>query len=386
MSKNDKAIAPEYSAIQVLQIETAWQKNPEQRAAMTLGCKDASHFKRVKDAGETKYIDGNEVQVMHNGLYVLRDGYQGTWESKIIEGLGGVHEPQEEKVFNEVLKHLDSGSVMMELGSWWSYYSLWFLKTIDKSRVYCTEPDPVNMKLGKRNAKINGFIEDRDIYFRSYAAGDKDGKIVKFKTEAGDSVTVPVRTVDSIIKQEKINKIDILHFDIQGAELKTLRGAINAIKAGSIRFIFISTHHYSISGDPNIHQKCIDFIEMNGGHIIAKHTVNESCSGDGLIVASFDKKDIDFKVSVSLQSVEDSLFRIPEQDTAILCGYYDKLRIQYMEKVHLLHEELDRKQNEINKLQQRANELDSVIKDITPLSKHIKHSVKAKVKKSNQGS
>jgi FkbM family methyltransferase len=379
MSKKNQAVPPEYSAIQVLQFETAWIKSPEQRAAMTLACDDTKSFKRVKDAGKTKIISGSKVQVMHNGLYVLHDGYQGSWESKIIEGLRGVHEPQEEKVFNEVLNRIEPGAVMMELGSWWSYYSLWFLKAVSDSKAYCTEPDPVNMELGKRNAKINGFKEESDIFFRKYAAGDNDGKVIEFQTEGGQKVSVPIRTIDSIIDQEKIKKIEILHFDVQGAELDTLEGAKKSIQSEKIRYIFISTHHYSISGDPNIHQKCLDFIAKNGGHIIARHTVLESCSGDGLIVASFDKRDKDFKISVSLQSVEDSLFRTPEKDTEILCGYYDKLRLQYIDKEQML-------QKEINELQLKTYELDSIIKDITPLSKHIKHSVNTKIKKNNQGS
>ena len=42
----------------------------------------------------------------------------------------GVHEPQEEKAFLEVLNYVEKGSTMIELGSYWGFYSLWFNKKI----------------------------------------------------------------------------------------------------------------------------------------------------------------------------------------------------------------------------------------------------------------
>ncbi len=56
----------------------------------------------------------------------------------------------------------------------------------------------------------------------------------------------------------------------------------------------------------------------NGAHIIASHTIPESFSGDGLIVASLDRRDTDLTISVSFNSSEDSLFRPYEEDIALL--------------------------------------------------------------------
>lgn len=306
------------TTLQILQKDTAWIKTPKQRAEMTLACKDADKIPRVKDAGKTKQVGGQDVQIMHNGIMVLKDGYQGEWESRVIEGLRGIHEPQEEKAYHEVIKRADPGGVMIELGSWWSYYSMWFLKAVKNSTAYCTEPDPENMQLGLKNAELNGFVEDKDIFFRAYASGENDGKKLSFAAEDGSTLPVVERTVDSMIAEEGIKDVQVLHFDIQGAELATLHGARQSIKDAKIRFVVISTHHYTISGDPNIHQKCIDFIKKNGGHIIAQHTILESCSGDGLIVASFDERDKDMSVPVYLQPTNDSLFRHAEADIEIV--------------------------------------------------------------------
>ncbi|MGH7194380.1 MAG: FkbM family methyltransferase [Candidatus Saccharimonadales bacterium] len=297
----------------------------EERARMTLACRDTDYLPRVKDAGKTRTVDGTQVQVMHNGLYVAKGAYQGDWQAKVIEGLKGNHEPQEEKVFNEVLKRVRPGSVMMELGCWWCYYSMWFLRSVKDGKAVCCEPDPDNLVTGRRNMQLNGFTEPEDFVFYEAAAGREDRKTISFTTESGRDVRVPIRTVDSLLKEREIDQLAILHMDIQGAELGALKGARKSLGGGKIRFLFVSTHHYLISGDPLIHQKCLQFILENGGHIVAEHTIAESCSGDGLIVASFTKEDEDFTVETSLQHSDDSLFRQPEKDVGLLWDNHDRL-------------------------------------------------------------
>lgn len=297
----------------------------EERARMTLSCHDSDYIPKVKDAGKTKTVDGTQVQVMHNGLYVAKGAYQGDWQAKVIQELKGNHEPQEEKVFYEVLKRVRPGSVMMELGCWWCYYSMWFLRSVEGGTAICCEPDPDNLVTGRRNMQLNGFKEPEDYIFYEAAAGREDKKTISFTTESGRNVRVPIRTVDSLLRERKLDELAILHMDIQGAELGALKGARKSLRSGKIRFLFVSTHHYLISGDPLIHQKCLQFIKENGGHIVAEHTIAESCSGDGLIVASFTKEDQDFTVETSLQHSDDSLFRQPEKDIGLLWENHDRL-------------------------------------------------------------
>ncbi|MDB5184900.1 MAG: hypothetical protein JWN38_708 [Candidatus Saccharibacteria bacterium] len=320
---------------------SAWIKTAEERAQMTIACQDGADIPRVKDAGSTKVVDGQKVQLMHNGLKVLQGGYQGDWQVELVKQLHGIHEPQEEKVFYEVLKRIRPKANMLELGSWWSYYSMWFLHDIKHATAYCCEPDPENLALGHANARLNDFDIGTQIIFHQYAAGSQNNKKISFPTLKGETVEVPIRTIDSIVEQEAIDKLDILHMDIQGVELDALRGAVKSIDAGKVRFLFVSTHHYSISGDPITHDKCVDFIKAHGGHIIAKHSVLESCSGDGLVVASFDAADKNFTVPVSLQPVDDSLFRNAEQDLAIVWKSHDQLYQRVLEQeaeIRRLHE------------------------------------------------
>jgi FkbM family methyltransferase len=298
-------------------------KTVEERIAMTVSCKDADYIPKVKGAGGIKTIKGKKYQVMHNGLLVELGGYFDEWMATIITQLDGHHEPQEEKLFYEVVNRLPKGSSMIELGAYWAYYSLWFNRAVKDAQNYCCEPDPVNLALGKRNAKIN---ELKNMEFIAAAAGKNDGEMISFTPQEGGrpDVTVPIRSIDGIVEEYGIEKLGLAHMDVQGAELSALEGALESIKSGKIRFLFVSTHHYTISGEILMHEKCLELIKNYGGHIVAEHAIHESFSGDGLIVASFSEEDKNWTVPISANRMQDGLFRPYNRDLAALVEAYNE--------------------------------------------------------------
>lgn len=312
------------SALEVLIKGSPFVKTEEERADMTIACRDSDYIPKVNNAGTTKKVKGKLVQIMHNGLQVKKGGYYGDWMERIIKELRGHHEPQEEKVFYEIMKHIKSGSVMVELGSFWAYYSLWFNKTVKNAVNICCEPDPNNMEIGKFNAALN----NASLIFINTAAGEGKGKFIDFplESEPGKTKKVPILSVDEMVQTRNLGHIDILHMDVQGQEVAALRGAKKTISSGKLRFLVVSTHHFSISGDPLTHFKCLEFIKSLGGHVIANHTVLESFSGDGLIAASFGKGDRNLHIDVSINSSTDSLYEPYEKDLAKMIDHYDLLR------------------------------------------------------------
>jgi predicted O-methyltransferase YrrM len=66
-------------------------------------------------------------------------------DDRAIRVLRGHHEPQEELVFHRVLERLaaDGGEPsMIEFGSFWTYYGLWFCHALPAGTVVAVEPDP----------------------------------------------------------------------------------------------------------------------------------------------------------------------------------------------------------------------------------------------------
>jgi len=284
----------------------------KRRVLITSGCRDCDYIPKVPGSGAVTSENGGRLQLMHNGVKVVADGYCGKWMTELIRLLDGHHEPQEEKIFHEVLKLLPQGAIMIELGSYWGYYSLWFQRVLDGARNYLIEPDPNNLAVGKKNFELNHANGE----FFQYSVGKVSLPPRPFSCESdGDTRLIAEISVDDFVRSQNIPRVDLLLSDIQGAELSMLEGALDTITRSRLRFVFLSTHHHSISQDPLTHQRCLSWIEKHGGHIIAAHSVTESYSGDGLIVASFDPADRQIEeIEVSRNHPTNSLFRELEYD------------------------------------------------------------------------
>lgn len=279
---------------------------------MTVSCRDSESIPKVANAGEILTENGRDIQVMHNGVRVLAGGYHGEWMAEIIRRLRGHHEPQEELVFHEVLKHIPTEATMIELGGFWSYYSLWFLShapTMRRSIVI--EPDPNNMEVGRTNAALN----DRSIEFLQGFVGAASTGPVSFMTETAGQVMIPQITVPDLMADRGISHLDVLHCDTQGAETDVIQSCERLFREHRIRFIIVSTHSHQISGDPLTHQRCLNMLRHFGGQILAEHDVHESFSGDGLIAAYFGAEPLDWpRLPLSYNRYSTSLFPDPLYD------------------------------------------------------------------------
>lgn len=282
----------------------------KRRAIITAGCRDCHSIPKVPHAGEVHPDGALRYQVMHNGVRVVEGCYYGAWMTETIRLLRGHHEPQEERVFHEVLKYLSPGSTMLELGSFWAYYSLWFRQAVAGATNYLIEPDPNNLAAGRRNFELNA----AEGHFFQFSIGRRSSGPRPFLCESDRWPRLVARTsIDDFVPAQALQRVDLLLADVQGAELAMLEGAVKSIEGGKLRFLFLSTHHHSISGDPLTHQRCAQFLRDHRAHIIAAHDVTESYSGDGLIVASFDDRDRHIPdVEVSKNHARNSLF--PESD------------------------------------------------------------------------
>jgi FkbM family methyltransferase len=282
------------------------------RAQLTISCRDSEDIPKHPLAGKVEQdTDGRAWQIMHNGLRVEHGGYHGAWMAEIISALRGHHEPQEERAFWEILKRLDGAPTMVEFGAFWAYYSLWFKHDFPNGRCFMYEPDASHSQLGQRNFARNGYSG-----FFEVAAAGPDGSVDFFNETLGCHQPVKSKSVETVCREQNIDYLDLLHMDIQGFELQALMGAERLIAEGRLRFMVISTHHHLISGDPLTHQKCLQWLIDHDAHVLCEHSVNESYSGDGLIVASFLAKDGDLEIAISHCRQSKSLFRELEFDLA----------------------------------------------------------------------
>jgi hypothetical protein len=245
-----KILFPKYK------LSETWSK----RTASVSQCEDNKKITHVPDAG--KIMDNH--QVMHNGLKITLGSYYDYGMTVLIRENKGVHEPEEEYAFQEILKYMPAEACMLELGSFWAFYSMWFASNVAKANCIMIEPDPHKINFGKLNFKMNslrgtfdlGFISDKTILNKN----------------------IPDYTVDHLIEKYNLPYVHMLHSDIQGHEMSMLRGAAKAFRENKIGYVFISTH------SNELHYQCKDFLTEAGFKIVRSLDLNQTSSWDGLLI------------------------------------------------------------------------------------------------------
>lgn len=246
----------------------SWKLDKHWRERIELVKQSPDNFKikRVPDAGKVRW----GKQVLHNGLKINVGSYYGPEKTVMLFENQGVHEPQEELIFAQVIEYLrgqsESESKMLELGSFWSFYSAWFASELKSTRNYMVEPESFNMESGKRNFALNRL----------------SGKFINaFVSDFHELDSDDVRTicVDGLMDELKLDSLTILHSDIQGYEGKMLDGASRLLSQHACEFVFVSTH----SND--IHAQCRSKLQDHGYTILSDIDLDETYSDDGLIFA-----------------------------------------------------------------------------------------------------
>jgi hypothetical protein len=222
---------------------------------------------RVKNAG---YLNQDNTVTLHNGNRVSIAGEFSYYDdySNILIINRGVHEPLEEFCFQETLKKINQDSpVIIELGSYWAHYSMWFLQKFPNGIAHLVEPYINNMNAGINNFKINGFSGN----FINQGVGKNDFEIDRF------------------IDENQIERVTVLHCDIQGDEISMLELSQKSLNSHIIDYLFISTH------SQKIHEDTVSTLKDYGYTIEVSSDFDfHTTSWDGFILATSPKASLVF--------------------------------------------------------------------------------------------
>lgn len=227
-----------------------------------LECPDNNAIPRAANAGTV----ANGVQIMHNGLKIVAGSYGGEPVRDMLAMNGGVHEPQEERVFAAVLPFMPRGAVMVELGAYWAFYSMWFAAHVADARCYMVEPVAEHLDFGRRNCALNGVAGE---FVQAYV-GSENGRTADGR---------PIICLDDFAAERHLDFIHLLHSDIQGFELAMLEGSSRLLRQRRVGHWFISTHSNAL------HQACSEKLQQQGYEIITSVDCDASYSVDGVLVA-----------------------------------------------------------------------------------------------------
>jgi FkbM family methyltransferase len=158
------------------------------------------------------------------GVYAVPEEVEYTYTAKtILEG--GVHEP----TTIEFIKSI--GGNVIHAGAGFGDF-LPALK--DCNRVFVFEPNPLMYKCSLQTIQLNNLT---NVSLYTHALGEYDGKSeLKItdesglemgpRSEIGDGIVVKIIKLDTFI----VEKIDLIHLDIEGYEFEALKGAKELIE------------------------------------------------------------------------------------------------------------------------------------------------------------
>jgi FkbM family methyltransferase len=161
----------------------------------------------------------------------------------MMERAFSVYEFWKTKLFLNVVRQ---GMIIVDVGVNRGYFSLLFAKLMnDKGKVLSFEPNPTSCFWFRKSIQANRY---KCIKLFQYALSDKEGSAPLYcGTYSGSSslfpslhtkketITVKTRKLDNVLKDEGIDKVDILKIDVEGADLLVLKGAERLLKRQNIK-------------------------------------------------------------------------------------------------------------------------------------------------------
>lgn len=175
------------------------------------------------------------------------------------------------------------GDTVMDVGAGYGWEMLHFARAVGKGgRVIAIEAHPLLAQMMKRTVELNGLaqvtplncaVADRSqVLFIEDDLADHIGNAVS-RDGVGQKIEIQARSIDELYDELKLDGIDFLKMNIEGAEQYAIEGMTKAIKR--TRVVAVSCHDFKAdrTGDNSFRTKAKieDFLRREG-FVIAPRT------------------------------------------------------------------------------------------------------------------
>ncbi|HYN06414.1 MAG TPA: FkbM family methyltransferase [Vicinamibacterales bacterium] len=170
-----------------------------------------------------------------------------------------VHQQLKVKIYNSHEVAVNAGDVVLDVGSHLGIFTKVALDA-GASKVVAIEPEPLNNRCFKQT--FEQAIKDGRVILVEAAAWHSKEKL-QFKVEAESDasaldekgeLTVQALPIDDIVDELKLDRVDFLKFDIEGAERHALDGARKTLARFGPDMV-VSVYH--LPDDPQVIQKIV---------------------------------------------------------------------------------------------------------------------------------
>lgn len=221
----------------------------------------------------------SSVYVLHiKGLqvkYSTKNSYSKIWFHSRYN-----NEIIHERIVTEMLiSELSNSRCFVDVGTHLGYYTCLASKILTKGYIYGFEMDKLSFNLLKKNINLNN-IKNVNVF--NYAVGDTEGvvKFAKLKYPSSElsismggssrkDLMVSVRsiTLDDFFENKAL-KPDVVKIDVEGAEMKVLKGMKNLLEKNDIK-LYLEIHPWNYKSFNTSSKEIISYLISLG------YTVNE---------------------------------------------------------------------------------------------------------------
>src|SRR5579864_7588960 len=139
----------------------------------------------------------------------------------------------------------EPGDVTIDAGGCWGDTALYFARQAE--RVYCYECIPSNIEIIKRNLALNPGLAKKIIHVPKALSREAGATLNFADTGPGSHIVdtgfqVQTDSIDNLVENNHLGRVDFIKMDIEGAEMDALMGAERTIRAHRPR-LAISIYH-----------------------------------------------------------------------------------------------------------------------------------------------
>jgi len=159
-----------------------------------------------------------------------------------------ISDTYEWKIRKLIEKLSEKSEVIIDVGANVGKYSILSSKSNPNAKVFAVEPEKENFEVLEKNKKLNNCknlklikvaLNDKNQKVKLYKAEiNKGGHSLKHSSNSQNFEIVDGEKFDDVFSN-KIQRIDLLKIDAEGAELEILKGAQNFLKNKRIKNIII---------------------------------------------------------------------------------------------------------------------------------------------------
>lgn len=147
-----------------------------------------------------------------------------------------------------ILNNLKPNDTFIDVGACIGDYSLFASSIITKGRIYAFEPFKKSIEMFEENIRLNniknisifnGVASDKNGYEHLSIEKESEVNHIVHEKNIHNGIKIPSITLDRYITENNIKQVAILKIDVEGSEMKVLKGAEKSIRNKKIKKILI---------------------------------------------------------------------------------------------------------------------------------------------------